>query len=255
MNQEMITPKALTIIGSGQVGKSIAAAAAGTGIEVELTGRDFASLDLGSKFVLICVPDEAIGAVADSITAMDGLPAMTGHTSGATSLDPLASCQADGSFSIHPLQTVPDGNSDLRGCPGAISGSTADSTEFARALAVAIGMNPFVVAEEDRVIYHAAASIAANFLVTLEQTAAGLLDDIGIKNSRQVLAPMVQRSLTNWTARGSAALTGPIVRGDERTVERHRSALAAARPELVDLYDTLAERTREVAGRSKVTTR
>jgi predicted short-subunit dehydrogenase-like oxidoreductase (DUF2520 family) len=251
MNQET-APRALTIIGPGRVGNSIAAAAAAAGIEVDQADRDLDSHGLDSKVVLICVPDKEITAVADSIAAMDGLPLMAGHTSGATTLDPLGRCQTGGSFSIHPLQTVPDGNSDLAGCPAAIAGSTADSTALADALASAIGMNPFEVAEKDRALYHAAASIAANFLVALEETAADLLDDIGVENPRRVLSPLVSRSLANWTERGSAALTGPIVRGDLETVESHRSALAAARPELLGLYDTMAERTREVAGQSEV---
>lgn len=247
MNQETTAPKALTIIGPGRVGNSIAKAASAAGIDVDLAGRDFASRDLDSKVVLVCVPDGAIGAVADSISAMDGLPAMAGHTSGATTLDPLDGCQTKGSFSLHPLQTVPDESSDLTGCPGAIAGSTAGSAAVARELAEALGMNPFEVAEKDRALYHAAASIAANFLVTLEETAAGLFGDIGVQDPRQVLLPLVTRSLANWSELGGAALTGPIVRGDEKTVERHRSALVANRPELVELYDSMADRTRELA--------
>ncbi|MBK8294661.1 MAG: DUF2520 domain-containing protein [Solirubrobacterales bacterium] len=248
MNQETTAPKALTIIGPGRVGTSIAQAATAAGIEVDLLGRDFPSRNLDSMIVLICVPDQAIAAVAESIAGMDGLPLMLGHTSGATTLAPLTDSQTGGSFSVHPLQTIPDGNTELNDCPGAIAGSTPDSLAFAHELAVTIGMNPFEVPEDDRALYHAAASIASNFLITLEETAAGILDGIGVENPRQVLSPLVQRSMANWTHRGGAALTGPIARGDEETVESHRSALAAARPELLGLYDTMAGRTRTVAG-------
>ena len=248
MNKEMTAPKALTIIGPGRVGTSIAKAATAAGIEVDLLGLDFSSRNLASTIVLICVPDQAVAQVAGSVADMEGLPLMLGHTSGATTLAPLADCQTGGSFSVHPLQTIPDGNSDLNDCPGAIAGSTPDALAFARELAVTLGMNPFEVPEDDRALYHAAASIASNFLITLEETAAGILDGIGVEDPRQVLSPLVHRSMANWTARGGAALTGPIARGDERTVEYHRSALASARPELLDLYDTMAERTRTVAG-------
>lgn len=246
MNHHTTAPKALTIIGPGKVGNSIAKAAAVAGIEVDLIGRE-PDRDLAGKVVLICVPDAAIGEVAESIAAAGALPRFTGHTSGATTLEPLAPARSEGAFSIHPLQTVPDGDSALRGCPCAIAGSNVAAAGLARDLGLRLGMEPFAIAEADRALYHAAASIASNFLITLEQTAAGLLDDLGVERSREVLHPLVQRSLDNWRERGAEALTGPISRGDEATVGRHRAALGEYRPDLVVLYDAMAERTRELA--------
>lgn len=246
MNHDTTAPKALTIIGPGRVGNSIAKAATGAGIEVEMIGRE-TDRDLSGKVVLICVPDSSITGVAQSIARAGSLPRFTGHTSGATTLEPLAAAQSEGAFSLHPLQTVPDGDSDLSGCPCATAGSTGAAAGLASDLGIGLGMEPFAIAESDRALYHAAASIASNFLVTLEQTASGLLDDLGVERSREVLAPLVQRSLDNWRERGAQALTGPISRGDEATVSRHRAALAKSRPELVGLYDTMAERTRDLA--------
>jgi predicted short-subunit dehydrogenase-like oxidoreductase (DUF2520 family) len=107
-------------------------------------------------------------------------------------------------------------------------------------------MRPFEVPEEHRAAYHAAASIASNFLVTLEESAAGLLTAAGIDDARELLAPLVLRTAANWAERGGDALTGPIARGDEETVHRHLEALRELAPELVDLYEALAERTREL---------
>ena len=246
MNQDTTAPKALTIIGPGRVGNSIAKAAAGAGIEVELIGRE-PDRDLAGKVVLICVPDGSIGEVANTISESGSLPRLTGHTSGATTLEPLAGAQTDGAFSLHPLQTVPDGESDLNGSPCAVAGSNSAATALAREFGAALGMEPFEIDEKDRALYHAAASIASNFLVTLEETASGLLDDLGVERSREVLSPLVQRSLDNWRERGAAALTGPIARGDEKTIDRHRAALTEARPELLGFYDSLAGRTRDLA--------
>ncbi len=247
MNQDTTAPKALTIIGPGRVGNSIARAAAEAGVEVDLVGRDFGDHDLASKTVLICVPDGSIAEVAARIAAGGGLPRLTGHTSGATTLESLATAQTSGAFSMHPLQTVPDGESDLSGAPCAIAATTPEASGLARDLGTVLGMAPFEIREADRALYHAAASIAANFLVTLEQTASGLLEDLGVERSREVLSPLVQRSLENWRELGAEALTGPISRGDESTVSRHRSALEEARPDLLGLYDTMAERTRALA--------
>jgi predicted short-subunit dehydrogenase-like oxidoreductase (DUF2520 family) len=81
----------------------------------------------------------------------------------------------------------------------------------------------------------------------VEQTAAEILGGISVENPRQVLEPLVRRSLENWIDRGSSALTGPIARGDESTVEAHRQVLAERWPELLDFYDSTADRTRSVA--------
>lgn len=235
------------IVGPGRVGRSLAAAARGSGAEVELRDRAAGVEGLAGRTVLLCVPDSEIRQVADRIGEAEGSPAMIGHTSGATCLDAVAGAGAAASFSVHPLQTVPDGESDLTGCPAAIAGSNGEALEVAGELARMTGMRPFVVSDEDRVTYHAAASIASNFLVTLEQTAAGLLADVTEGNPREILEPLVRRSLDNWFDRGALALTGPIARGDEVTVDAHRRALAERRPELVGFYDALAERTRDVA--------
>ena len=244
MNHQTKAPQALTIVGPGRVGTSIAKAAAASGIAVEVLGRDFDPSALVSRTVLICVPDSSIAEVAGRIAHAESKPKFTGHSSGAGSLDLLAGSQTDGAFSLHPLQTVPDGSSDLSGCPGAIAGSTAEALAMAGGLADSIGMQPFEIAEADRAVYHAAASIASNYLVTLEQTAADLLAGIGVDDPRTVLGPLVRRSLENWQVRGPAALTGPITRGDEDTVSTHRQALSRTRPDLLPMYDAMAERTR-----------
>lgn len=231
------------IVGPGRVGRSIASAIRGA----ELRGRREGLEGLDGRTVLLCVPDGEIAAVASAIGDSGSSPALVGHTSGATGLGALAAAGAAGTFSLHPLQTVPDGSTDLSGCRAAVAGSGSEALETARSLARDAGMCAFEVAEEDRAVYHAAASIASNFLVTLEQTAADLLGGIAVEEPREVLAPLVRRSLENWVERGPAALTGPIVRGDEATVEAHRNALAESRPDLLGFYDELADRTRGVA--------
>ena len=68
-----------------------------------------------------------------------------------------------------------------------------------------------------------------------------------MESPRELLAPLVLRSAANWAERGGEALTGPIARGDRATVERHLEALRERAPELLPLYESLAERTRELA--------
>ena len=131
--------------------------------------------------------------------------------------------------------------------PAAVAGSDEGAERFAAALADALGMRPFAVPEERRAAYHAAACIASNFLVALEESAAGLLDATGVEDARELLAPLVVRTAFNWAEQGGDALTGPIARGDAATIERHRAALAESAPELIPLYEALAERTATLA--------
>jgi len=235
------------IVGAGRVGRSLAAAIPRAGGEVELRDREDGLAGLAGRIVLLCVPDGEIGAVATSIGVAGESPALVGHTSGATGLEALEAAGAGGAFSVHPLQTVPDGETDLSGCPAAIAGTDDHALEVAGGIARMAGMRSFEVSEEDRAIYHAAASIASNFLVTIEQTAAELLGGISVESPRSVIEPLVRRSLDNWLERGEAALTGPIARGDEATVDAHRRALAERSPELIGFYDALADRTRAIA--------
>jgi predicted short-subunit dehydrogenase-like oxidoreductase (DUF2520 family) len=101
------------------------------------------------------------------------------------------------------------------------------------------------IADTDRAAYHAAASIASNFLLTLEDAAEVLLGTVGA--DRNLLIPLVRATVENWVSLGvPAALTGPIVRGDEATVARQRAAVAERAPELLALFDALADRTRAI---------
>ena len=243
----------IVVIGRGRVGGSVASVAAVVGLDVRQVGRD--DLDAGcaeAEVALLCVPDGEIEQACERVAAHAPRLRFVGHTSGATTLGALSSATAAGAlaFSLHPLQTVPDDRSSLSGAPAAIAGADEVALELARALAGALGMVPFEVAEDARVAYHAAAAIASNFLIALEESAASLLESAGVADSaeaRELLAPLVLRSAANWAERGGAALTGPIARGDAATVAGHLEALREQAPELLPLYQAMAERTMEIA--------
>jgi len=100
------------------------------------------------------------------------------------------------------------------GAGAAVAGNTAHALWIARSLAATLGLQPVHIRDEDRAAYHAAASIAANFLVTLEDAAETLLATAGA--DRSMLVPLVRAAVENWAALGGpAALTGPVACGDE----------------------------------------
>jgi len=227
----------LAIVGRGRVGSALARAYREAGIEVEgpLGRGQVPEADV----VVLCVPDAAIDEAAR--VAADAR--FVGHTSGAT---PLGELQ----FALHPLQTVTGPETSFAGCGCAIAGSTPEAVELATDLAFAAGMEPFVIDDTARAAYHASASIASNFLVTLEWMAERMAEAAGIApaDARRMLAPLVRQTVENWAALGPhAALTGPVARGDDATVARQRQAIEAAAPDLLPLFDVLVEQTREVA--------
>ncbi|MDE3134160.1 MAG: DUF2520 domain-containing protein [Acidobacteriota bacterium] len=237
----------LAIIGAGRLGTAIAAALRGQA-GFELTGplgRDerlapaTAEGAPSADVVLLCVPDREIAAAA---AALPPGP-IVGHCSGATGLEPLAPHEA---FSLHPLMTVARDGADFSGATAAIDAGTEQALAVARLIAHALGMETVRVQPEDRVAYHAAASIASNFLVTLEAAAERLAASAGV--SRQALAPLVRASVENWVALGpEQALTGPLARGDAKTVARQRAAVAERTPDLMPLFDALTTATRDLA--------
>ena len=242
---------ALAIVGAGRVGGSLAAAARAAGFEVRLAARGEATgASAGAEAALICVADADIAAAAAEVGAARPAPRLVGHVSGATSLDALdPAVDADGTvaFALHPLQTIPGDDAELAGCPCAVAGADATALAYATALAERLGMRPFTLDEDARAAYHAAASMASNLLVALEESAVELLSAAGIADGRELLSPLVLRSAANWSEHGAAALTGPIARGDEATVRAHREALRERAPELLDAYEALAERARAIA--------
>jgi predicted short-subunit dehydrogenase-like oxidoreductase (DUF2520 family) len=242
-------PPSLCLIGAGRVGTSLLRAAQRAGLDARLAGRDDAvAAARDAEAVLLSVPDSEIATACDEVSA-GARPRYVGHTSGGTRLDALGSA-ADRdaeTFSMHPLQTFPDDGTEIHGFPCAVAGSTPEAAAMARDLAGRLGMRPFDVPEESRYAYHAAASVASNLLIALEETAVEILARSGIEDGRELLAPLVLRTAANWADRGPRALTGPIVRGDEETVERHRDSLGEIDPALTELYDALAERCRAVA--------
>lgn len=247
------------VVGDGRLGRLLTRALREAGLAVEgPLGRGATAA--GADVVLLCVPDGEIAAAAAALAgggeaAADraqahGSGPLVGHCAGALGLDVLVPHEA---FSLHPLMTVPadgtGGTASLVGVSAAVAGSTPRAREVAAQLARRVGLVPFEVADGDRAAYHAAASIASNFLVTLEAAAERLAASAGVE--RGALVPLVRASVENWAALGGEqALTGPLVRGDEATVSRQRDAIADRAPDLLPLFDVLADATRALAGRS-----
>lgn len=206
--------------------------------------------------VWIATSDAAIASVALQLARnwekWDGITVL--HSSGATSgavLDPLVALGAH-ALALHP-------NGAFTGTEPIPSGllwtaSTADPAALQTAHNLLARLSPAIVTvlDENRSLYHAAASVASNYAVTLFAAAQRLYERAGIPGTEA--AATVARFLGESAMRArelgpEAALTGPIVRGDEEVARSQAQAVRAAAPELAALFDELAAATRALAGR------
>jgi predicted short-subunit dehydrogenase-like oxidoreductase (DUF2520 family) len=222
--------RAIHVIGAGRAGSAIRARLDERGLQVTAGQAPPSTAEL----VILCVPDTAIADVAG---ALEIGPWMA-HVSGATSLEALAPHRRR--FSVHPLQTLTRerGGEQLDGAWAAIGGESGDALDRGRWLATTLGLRPFVVGEADRALYHAAAVLAGNSLVTLHAVATRLLAEIGAPP--EAIVPLMARTIEN-----GFDPTGPVARGDWETVEAHLAALEERAPELVPLYRALVEAARQ----------
>ena len=264
------------VIGAGRLGSSLALALRARGADLvgftarTAAGRARAEAWLGERaaahihelvshspdLYVVAVPDDALARVADGLGAelrrrpADSMPVVA-HTSGATSVTVLSPCRQAGAATLvfHPLQTFTDptsGPARFAGAAIAITPSVIEEASPAAALGFALadglGARPFLLADDKRALYHAAATLACNYLVTLEHHAEQLFIKAGLprEEALSLFLPLVTATLDNISTQGTLpALTGPLSRGDRRTVAQHMRALDVDAPHLVPLYRIL----------------
>jgi len=223
------------VIGPGRVGRSFMTVLAERGWQVLAPlgrGDDVRGAAADVDLLLITTPDDAIRRVAQMVEPVAST--VVAHASGAQSLDPLSPHTRRAS--LHPLTSLPDpevGAERLRSrCCFAVDGDEL-ITEVVRSL----GGRAFRVAPEDRVLYHAAAAIAANHLVALLGQVERVAAQAGLPLDAYLA--LAEQTLANVRRLGpAAALTGPVARGDWATVARH---LAALPPEEAPAYRVMAD--------------
>jgi predicted short-subunit dehydrogenase-like oxidoreductase (DUF2520 family) len=213
----------VSVVGRGRVGSAVAARFEERGLMVR---------EADVELVLLCVPDSAIATVAAGVAPGPWVA----HVSGATRLGALAPHTRR--FTVHPLQTFTRsrGAEQLDGAWAAIVGENPEARSRGRWIAEVLGLRPFDIEEEARILYHAGAAVASNFLVTLYRSASRLFEQAGAPP--EALIPLMRRTIEN-----GFELTGPIARGDWATVDAHLAAIKSHTPELEPMYRALAQIT------------
>ncbi|RNI25201.1 Rossmann-like and DUF2520 domain-containing protein [Flexivirga caeni] len=253
------------VVGAGRVGSVLGAALRQAGHEIVAVSavsaesleraetllpgvpvRDVDQVVASADVVLLTVPDDAIGPLVSGLAAQGAWEGgrLAIHTSGFRGLDVLQPVLDAGGDAVvlHPVMTFTGSAEDvgrITGAPIAVTASMGADL-VADALALDLGGEPFRLADEDRALYHAALSHAANHLTTIVAQAAQLLREIGVDASDLLLRPLLDAALENALQRGDRALTGPIARGDVGTIAAHLDALAGRPEDIVSAYRALA---------------
>ncbi len=270
----------ISFIGCGRVGRTLAAALKNAGYSIGIVAcRNMKHAEEAARFIgageastdpieavsfgtihFITTNDDAISEIVKVIDD-EGPNSLNGHffyhTSGSLSSAVLEPLQKKGAEigSIHPLQVFADPAKALETLPGiyyAIEGSD-------RAMTWAIHMvdklqgKLLLIPTGRKVLYHIAGVFAANYLVVLVHMALSIMEEIGEspEDSYQAFLPLMVSALQNVEEFGTAAsLTGPIARGDEKTIKAHLEALEQLPPEILRVYKVVGQETVNLAVRS-----
>lgn len=210
----------------------------------------------GAGVVFITTPDREIARVAGEIAQKGGFRPgqVVFHTSGAHPADEVSAARRSGALagSLHPLQSFADVKMAMESLPGSYFALEGDegALPLAEQIVKDLGGRSFSIAAKDKPLYHAAACIASNYLVSLMHFATGLYGRFGLSRAEafEALFPLIRGTIKNISQVGPApALTGPVARGDGPTLAGHLAALQEVGRQELDLYRDLGLYTVMVA--------
>ena len=206
--------------------------------------------------VFITTPDSAIEDTCNTISQNTGFAdnAVVLHCSGALASSVLSSVKTCGAWigSMHPLQSFASADHKTNPFQGIIVSleGEAPAVNTAKKISADLGGTVVTLLTEAKTLYHASAVVASNYLVTLLDLAVRLIEEAGVnrQDAFNLLKPLIEGTLSNIGNVGvQKALTGPIARGDIKTVEKHIEEIGSKRPELLSLYKMLAFYTIDIA--------
>jgi predicted short-subunit dehydrogenase-like oxidoreductase (DUF2520 family) len=260
----------VAIVGSGRMGQGLGLALHHAGWQVRMLARSRHPVvpplvvhggprneaTLASEVVLLAVPDDAIPELAAELASEGaaGPGQVILHLSGLLDRRALGALQASGAGlgSFHPLQTIADPAAAPRRLAGAYAGIEGDARALEQGgrLAQAMGMHPIRLSPEGKAAYHAGAVMAANYTIALAGVAERLARAAGVapETAGRLYLPLIRGAADNLELGPAAALTGPVRRGDVRTVEAHLAALGPEDRELYRLLGLAALRLAREAG-------
>jgi len=213
-----------------------------------------------ADLVFITTPDGAIPDLVSSVNWRSGQAVV--HCSGADStavLEPARRAGADTGAS-HPLQTFASVEQAIENMPGSTFAIEAQEPflNTLKEMVSALDGQSIELQASDKVIYHAAAVMACNYMVTLVKQATDLWQTFGVPvpQATAALMPLLKGTINNIEKVGIPdCLTGPVARADTGTITKHISALGETAPEALSTYIQMGKQTIPVAlAKGKIST-
>ncbi len=220
------------------------------------------SLVDASNLIFITTSDNEISNVANKISGeftedINSYPLKDKtfvHMSGALTSQELASLKLLGAstYSLHPLQSFAERDKALNELGKTVFSLEGDlENDIIKKLIEQMGNKLINLSAEAKIKYHIAACISSNYLVTLLNSSVELFKEIGIERDLAIeaLNPLMSGAYSNFLSLSSVdALTGPIKRGDYKTVENHIRELSDSK--FSKLYRVMGQYTLEIAKES-----
>ncbi len=247
--------KSVTVIGAGNVGWHMAKAFYQTGINVldvvsgtQLHAEELAkivsaiprneidSIEREPDLFLLCVKDDLLNEIIGKFSVTKAIVA---HTSGSTGTV-IFQNRVRNYGVFYPLQTFTRGNEmTYHTIPFLVEGASVQTAQQLKGLADRISGIVYEADSEARRKMHIAAVFACNFSNHLAAIANDLLLETGLRF--ELLNPLMEETIQKLiTMDPASAQTGPAVRNDNNTIEKHMITLEG-RPEEQQLYGLLTE--------------
>ncbi|MEN8230054.1 MAG: DUF2520 domain-containing protein [Bacteroidota bacterium] len=186
---------------------------------------------LSADFFIVCVPDRVI---SDVVLKFQDRKGIWMHVSGTSSIKVFEGFQSQYGV-LYPLQTMSKERTlSLEETPILVEGSSPESLEAIKMLASAISRNVHEMNSASRQLIHMAAVFANNFSNHMVHLAQQILQEEEVDVT--LLDPMLKETFSKMSEMGAAAAqTGPALRGDQETMQKHLDLLTK-HPEWEKLY-------------------
>lgn len=269
----------ITFIGAGKVGKALGLYLYNKGIKVigyysktnvsaeiaalSINGNVFTNLydlSINADVIIIATPDDIINEIVKQLDSLsiDWNNKIVIHTSGVHSSMTLSALFTKGAtiLSLHPMLAFSydylQAEKDLSKAVFTIEGQGTRFMEI-KDLFRKLGNQLIEIKTEDKVAYHAAATLVSNYTVTLIDITLNMLENIGFSRESAIslIEPLIRNNIDNVLIHGTEeALTGPISRGDTGTVLKHLELLNKYDESVLNIYIQLGLETLDLAKRA-----
>jgi len=221
-------------------------------IKFEKSSIHLSAIPGDCQWIVIAVRDDAISKIARRLAGFmksaKGIKVF--HTSGAWGSVILKPLQEAGlvTGSFHPLISIPDIATGIKIIPGTVYSCEGQIQEDLIRLAGELGGRGIPLRPDQKELIHVAAVFLNNYLMVLVQALKKMAGqrNIDAETFRVLLERLPQQALAKaWNQPIADSLSGPAVRGDRKTIQKHRQLLQQS-PELSKLYNQFLALTKKL---------